>query len=221
MTAPTYVARGSLVAHVGSTILVPYYAGLAANDIAIIQVGLADTATIAAPSGWSSVGTFLDSSRRISFFWKRLAGSESGTVSVTVGDSSCGVMFGASGCITSGTPFEGFNSAADTSGIGPSITVTGIERLAVWGFFLHDTGQGLSGGSFGSPAAGWTERLDSNDADSNYMATDTQTTSSNVSANSRGSSTGDIIVSGGFALLPVASTPVPVFMNHYRNNGMA
>lgn len=222
MTAPTYVAIGSLVGDTGASVAVPYYAGLAANDIAVIQVAQNDSAAIATPSGWNSVGTALNVDKRLSFFWKRLAGSESGTVSVTVGDSSCGVMIGARGCITSGTPFEGFNSLGDVGSVlGPSITVTGIERLAVWGFYLRDQGSGLSGGSFGSPASGWTERLDSNDGATNYMALDTQATDSNISIASRGTSAGDKWVSGGFALLPVASTPVPVFMNHYRNNGMA
>lgn len=219
MTAPTYVARGTLAFKSGTTVAVPYYAGLAANDIAIIQVAQGDTPAISVPSGWSSVGTALFVDRRISFFWKRLTGSESGTVSVTLSDSGGGVMFGVSGCLTSGTPHEGFNSLGGTANInGPSITVSGTERLAVWGFFTR--GSGLSGGSFGSPASGWTERLDGNDlAGGNYIALDTQITNSSISSDARGL-TSDNWVSAGFALAPVG-VAVPIFMNHYRNYGLS
>lgn len=149
--------------------LVPYPAGIAANDIAIIQVGYwaaALTANILRPSGWTTLinpidtvsghASFGDYYYRSAVFWKRLDGTESGNVAVTydatTGGFSSTIMSVWRGCIEAGSPFEAVATEAGISGAmaGADVTTAGPSRLVV--SLYEQAGNTTSG-----PDVGFTE----------------------------------------------------------------
>jgi hypothetical protein len=71
----------------GDDIVLTYPAGIEADDIAFIHVSTVNSFStshnIEAPSGWNEAyeGVFKDEYRH-GLFWKRLTGSESGTITV-------------------------------------------------------------------------------------------------------------------------------------------
>ena len=150
--APTYVAAGTGVT--GSTSLsVPYYAGLAADDIALIFVCSNSSPTIGVPSNYTAISNQIADSNSSNYgrgFWKRLTGSESGnvTVSCTGGSQSEGVMIGIRGCITTGTPYEG-HATTTTYTATPAITTTGPNRLLIDHFYWSTDSSSVS-------ISGWT-----------------------------------------------------------------
>lgn len=168
-TPPTYRNNGGLDDNGTSNanIDVPYPAGLQANDIAFIQAiyipGIGG-ATISTPAGWTLVSH--DNIDFVSYkhavYWKRLDGSETGTVTVTTSagvaspnDDFAGVMSVWRGCVASGTPYEGLanNNATSASMIGSSVT-TSANNETILNFCATDTN------SASSPAASWTEQYD-------------------------------------------------------------
>ncbi len=153
--APTFVAA-SAVATGTNEVDVAHYAGLAANDIAFIWAG--SDAAIDDVSGWTGLTGIAESvNSRGRLFWKRLSGGESGSVTVTASGGAImrGCMVGYRGAITSGTPYEGANSANGTSDPDASATIvtTGANRLGLR--FGHNWTGGVT-----SPPGGWTERVD-------------------------------------------------------------
>lgn len=164
---PTFVAAGSS-ASVSSAndINVPYYAGLAANDIAFLYMGLFLTVTSTSQSftatGWTQVDELAQAASGSlvgsQLLWKRLTGSESGTQAAHWGGvpgELTGVMFGIRGALASGTPYEGYglNSGNTSTHISASITTTGPNRLGLR--FGTD-----NSGNLYSPPSGWTELID-------------------------------------------------------------
>lgn len=201
----------------------PYPAsGIAVDNIAIIFLlgwnvsSSAPTWTIPAPAGWNLLAGPVDAawlspasnSGRIYAFWRRLDGTESGTVTIT---SSAGVRFRAgrmvifSGCATAVPPLEDINSIAgpgtgSSDPQGSAITTTGDNRLGVVFIGCDDNTGGLT------PPADWSSIWDLVDATSN---THTQGVTKALTAagsepayNPSNLSTGEAWASISFALLP-------------------
>jgi len=155
---PSFVAAGAKQnsPDIG-TINIPYYAGIAANDIAVIWVMVAGSG-VSTPSGFTAIsGTPTIGGYHIQSYWRRLVGNETGTLPFTIpsgNNGSTGLMFGLRGCITSGTPYEGFAqtswTASTTTMTSPATTTTGPNRLGVRLFIGNEAG-------VSTPPAGWTE----------------------------------------------------------------
>lgn len=81
---PSYSSQGSVVAVTSSTAAPPYPATVAVNDGLLMFVSTNGSAMGAAPAGWTQVGTTqVAGGIRKACFFKRAAGTETGTVSVT------------------------------------------------------------------------------------------------------------------------------------------
>lgn len=214
---PTYVAAGTLAQSATTpnpTLSIPYYAGLAANDIAIIMCGGypgSGTYTFPAVSGWTLAN---DTSSDPGFgttqqgiYWRRLDGGESGNVSVALtgsSDTALGIMFGIRGCITSGTPYEDLDVNSEASGVtsdytSQSITTTAANRL------LLRMGMDEDAGTSSVPAS-WTQRFESTESIGGYMCvtldTLAQATATTVSATTRTGSFSSSFVIHTMAMLP-------------------
>lgn len=201
---PTVVAVGAK-AQAAGTLNVPYYAGLAANDIAVIIACGYDDVTFGSLTGYTAetqVGSA--SATRARLYWKRLTGSESGSESITGATSEVnhGVMIGIRGCITTGTPYEGYasNSGSGTSVTSPATTTTSTNRL------LLRTYADESGGTNTTPPSGWSERYEDWETVTGFLrlALDTkeQTTAATVTATSRTASFSSSYVTFGLAFIP-------------------
>lgn len=145
---PAYFAVSSLVTG-SSSLNVTYPSSLQANDIAIIHAIVADSTnanSINVPTGFTQIDqrpifSAADTTSSAGIFWKRLTGSESGTVTVSytgalAGTDTCAaIMTIWRGCVTSGDPFEGagYNiaGAVTSSMTGPAVTTTGSNRRIV------------------------------------------------------------------------------------------
>jgi hypothetical protein len=160
---PTFVAAGTVAT--GSTSLsIPYYAGLQADDIAIVWAGANSNPTVGTIAGFTALTPISAGNFDAGLFWRRLTGGESGNVSLSMtGANQCvGVMIGIRGAITSGTPHEGHASTTedneDAEVAGPDLTTTGSNRLGIR-FGYNDAGQ-TNASQLSDPPATWTERLD-------------------------------------------------------------
>lgn len=171
---PTLVNIGALATNASSPdpVDAPYPAGLAANDIALLHTFMYDQSgssqTINTPSGWTllsqgKAGNGVDNGFPHAIFWKRLTGSESGTVGVvaSAGHLAADCLMGRisvwRGCITSGNPYEqlGTNNVEGTTAMtGSSVTTQGDNRT-VLNLCACD------GATTSTPASGWTEEYDS------------------------------------------------------------
>jgi hypothetical protein len=134
MSVPYYNDKGTLAATASSTgIAVPYFSSPSADDIALIAVMNKSAAVWNTPSGWS----VLSDSGNSMVFWKRLAGTESGSVTLThVGASGfvIGIMYQIKGCVTSGNPFEAYAHVSPGSSYSiaiNNITTLGVDRFAL------------------------------------------------------------------------------------------
>ena len=210
---PTFVSIGTAQNSSSSsaTYTATYPAtGIVAGNIALVfllgveNVGSAPTWTISPPSGWNLLTGPLDPglysiiSARSYAFWKRLTGSESGSQNFTSTSSTSRFRFCAmsvySGCIASGTPFEGLDTNHSPAGTatndpqGKAIVTTGANRLGVSYLGVTDNTSGLI------PAGGWSSIYDNVNATSNlhnHIATKALTSAgteaaynpSNLSAN--------------------------------------
>jgi hypothetical protein len=134
---PTYVDNGGVGESLGGSVDVPYPATVDENDILILQLLSSEAANHNAIDGWTKV-TEVDqgTNSTVSWYWKRAAGTESGSVTATKGTAS-GSFYGLisrwSGCITSGTPYEESSSTSGSSAAASSssITPTGNGRRIV------------------------------------------------------------------------------------------
>lgn len=139
-SAPSFVATGTRSS--GTANPSPTYpAGIATNDILLLWVVANSPGTIGSVSGFTAEAQVDDGTNQVGarLFWKRATGSESGSQSVTVtgGAGNNGAIIAAyRGCITSGTPYEGFscaesNADANTTHVSPATTTLGANRLVV------------------------------------------------------------------------------------------
>lgn len=215
---PTFVAAGTLAQSTTATnptISVPYYSGLAANDIAIIHCGgytESGEYTFPTISGWTLIDELSSSptfgTTHQGLYWRRLDGGESGNVSVAftsaANDIATGVMFGIRGCITSGTPYEDMDvisgaPGATTSMTSQSITTLGPNRLCLRVAMDEDAGSS-------SVPASWTQRYElietALSAVTSTLDTIEQSSAGTVSASTRTQS-----FSGSFVIHTLAMIP--------------
>lgn len=165
---PTYQANGGLVDNGTSSnpVNVPYPAGLQANDIAFLQILLFDAAggdSINTPSGWTLVSHQLlnGTAGTQGVYYKRLNGSESGTVNITsalghaANDCFAGIITIFRGCVASGTPYESLanNAGQSVNMAGAAVTTAGANRT-VLNFCACDDD------TLSAPASSWTEQYD-------------------------------------------------------------
>lgn len=143
MAYPAYESSGSLgYAYTTTTLSVPYPATVSADDIliAIVVHYGSNAITWNTPANWTKLydvqgGGSL--AKQHAFYWKRAAGTESGsedfTHSYMANNYNFGVMHRFSGCIASGTPWDDIGTS---NGDGTTVsiaaqTASGTERLAV------------------------------------------------------------------------------------------
>lgn len=163
---PVFVAAGTVVqaASSGTSLNVPYYAGVAANDIALIfAMTFTEGSTIGTPAGHASLpqgsrGNPSSGHTRVS--WMRLVGSESGSIAITQSGGGASTfmtafMIGVRGAIASGTPVEGSGNAANTGTAETSSTITtSVPNTLGLRFGTHE------GFDDTTAPAGWTEFAD-------------------------------------------------------------
>lgn len=159
-TPPTIVAVGTVAAS-SSSLSVPYYAGLAANDIAILFTAGISNPTIGGVAGFTALTQITQSAETaMRLQWSRLTGSESGSVTVahTGGNNSKGVMIGIRGAIASGTPYEGLGTSQAASGTTQTSAalVTTVPNTLGLRFGCNVDADDTTG----SPPSGWTEQLE-------------------------------------------------------------
>jgi hypothetical protein len=123
-----------------SSLDVPYPDTVANNDLALIQVAVAATSgglTINAPSGWTEVshqnGIGSQTNWRHAVFWKRLDGTETGSVAVPLSSNPAtwvsAVMSTWQGALTSGTPIENVSATTPVSPYSQSGNPTMVPML--------------------------------------------------------------------------------------------
>lgn len=129
MSTPTYVGRGSVATNNGTT--VGYPAGLAADDLLILQTVRRNSSSFSTPAGWTALYNDLSPSGtnvRQQLFYKWATGTESG--SITVGTIAVILAF-------RGVDKTSFHEGdAIVTGTGnpvsaPTIITGGVSRLAV------------------------------------------------------------------------------------------
>jgi hypothetical protein len=174
--SPAFVIAGTFTTNAGSATAptnVPYPTGLLVNDIAFLEVISRENSitphTVDTPPGWTLVGESGINGltrNRHALFYKRLTGSESGTVGInrtpaySATDEFGGIISIWRGCIASGTPYEGLNTNTTTATTmtGSSVTTAGPNRLVV--DFLGR----LEGTQTTTAPAGRTKDYDQNNA---------------------------------------------------------
>lgn len=166
---PVFAGIGTqLQVNPGTTTSVPVPAGVAVDDIIVVDMFLDGAATVSAmPSGFAHVtgspmtvtGTGAHSHV---VAWKRATGADTGTYDFTL--ASAGYVNAAAsrftGCITSGSPWDAVDAQAstaqNTTSPPTSVTTTGPDRLLYW------SATNWSGGAW-TPPTSFTERRDSGD----------------------------------------------------------
>ena len=140
--APSYFSKGTLAATGGTlSIDVSYPTTVNENDIIFAVLMDADNDGFSAPDGTWNIILVDDTNAQagITIMWKRAAGTESGTQTFTgtasQGKTTAGIMYSYSGCITTGTPFEGLvqhiMEQTTTHVMNNTNNTTGDNRLAV------------------------------------------------------------------------------------------
>jgi subtilisin family serine protease len=122
-SAPAFGSAGAAAGALGTTINVPYPAGINANDLLVLLVMTRESADIATPAGFTAGDARgQNGGLRAEWFWKRATGSETGTLTVTKASGSAllyGRMFRFTGAATTGTPVE----AVAQVGVGNNATM--------------------------------------------------------------------------------------------------
>lgn len=217
-TLPAYVGNGGIVGANGTTaVSIPYPTGLSVNDIAILALHGDNHSTMAVPGDWTPCGAQEDTAGSISarLWWKRLAGTETGTVACTRGTGATGEWFGGvitaiRNCPTTGVPFEAYGAAQSLTVTmsGPAITTTGDKRLATIFWCVGDDTQS-------SPPSGYAEQFDQFEQSGNdgLQALDTQAvpTATTIGAVTRTISIANPSVGFALAFLPGPAGTAPTF----------
>lgn len=140
MAAPAFVSKGTAAAATAASVAPTFPASIAAGDILLVLALTKDNVEINVPSGFSQDATNAarnqSAALRAEWFWKRAAGTETGTLTV---DKVSGTtllfaqIYRFTGGIATGDPYE----AAAMTGVGSGtvtptdITTLGDERLMV------------------------------------------------------------------------------------------
>ena len=193
----------------GTSIAPAVPAGAAANDIAIACLYLEAAGTVTPPSGWNATAKHdsgVVNNARLTIWWKRLTGADSGTYSFTTPNTghACSVYL-FSGRIATGDPFD---LTSNGSALGTTVTCAALSPAAS-GDDLFACAASFAGGTW-TPPTSMTERVDS-DTNGN--------TQDNIGAGSTGTKTLTCTGSGGIvgflgALLPDTGggSPIPPFL---------
>ncbi len=158
MAAPAYGSSGTAQAGgYDNTVILGVPSGTAADDIVIAWIYNENTLSNT-PTGFTLKVEEASAGQAISVYWKRLTGADSGSYQWTHADGDwCeGVAIRYTGCITTGDPFDVFDSANQASGTNtPAVsnTTTVVDTLQLWG------GTNFNGGAW-TPPSGYTERYD-------------------------------------------------------------
>jgi len=135
---PYYSGQGALASVTSGNLAVGYPADVLANDILFIQVFHSFSLSLTTPSGWTLITEkSFTSGEDFYVFWKRAAGGETGTVSITnsYSEELKGVMCKFTNCKITGTPYENYdngNSQTYNSTISYSLgNSSGNKRTAV------------------------------------------------------------------------------------------
>jgi Putative Ig domain len=212
--APAFVATGGYGGSAsGSTGNITLPADIQANDILLMPVFVANTSggtvTINTPSGWTAVSAqvTLVGGEDLKFFWKRAAGGESGTVTVTSSGGLGGALSFTKGeicsyrnCIATGTPFEAVgeahNSAGTANTAGPDVITTGANRAVVAACFVDFE-------VTSAQPSGWTDRVNATSGHSFASFSDrAQATAATVPGMVRAAQNWRWVV-WGLALIPI------------------
>jgi hypothetical protein len=142
-TYPQWSGFGGLCASDNvSSIDVEYPKTINANDILFATLFTDANEAYSTPSGWNLAESYLSSAHTAYLFWKRAAGTESGTQTFSGSTNHLrgGKIWRFDNCITSGTPYEDITEA---NGSGSpitvsSITTTGSNELGVCFMSVED-----------------------------------------------------------------------------------
>ena len=135
----TFRSSASSTADGITSLAVSAPAGLAQGDVMLAWVSYNSAATVSAPSGWSSVGSWMTASSASAQLFSRTAGSSepaSYTFSLTGGataDIAAGILayFVAGGSVSVGAETQSHNSAQVTTYAAPSVTTTQASETVV------------------------------------------------------------------------------------------
>jgi hypothetical protein len=139
-----------------------YPSGLQANDLILLQVTVRDTANAPTPpAGFTSLyGPDSTGTGRQWIYYRFANGSESGTITVSIGGSSCKIarMYSFRNvALSSFTEGGGFGNGSSSTINAQSVVTTGSNRLAVSFVFVNDDN---SVDSFtGETGGDWTEAV--------------------------------------------------------------
>jgi hypothetical protein len=204
---PTVHTSGTASTGTTTSITPSYPASGAVNDICFLLASSDNNSLITCPAGWQTVDIVaVDANYSAALFWRRLDGSESGTLTLTRATGGAGLLFAAlpfsfRGCVTRGLPYEGLatTSGTSTTATGPIVTTSGINRQAAqfwaWG------GIGVS-----TAPGGWTVcyQVNSSIGNDGSLACERQAaaTPRAIAAPSRTLTLSEPYVVFGLALLP-------------------
>jgi hypothetical protein len=160
----TYIGAGNGVSGTSGSLSAPYPSGLAANDLLLLQITIRDTTSAPIqPSGWTLLfGPDSSTVGRQWIYYKFAVGSESGSLSLTVGGTSCQIarMYDfrnvASSSFTENNNNFGF-SPGSTTVSAQSVTTSGTGRFAV--SFVFDTYSNALPAFSGENGGTWAEAL--------------------------------------------------------------
>lgn len=132
-------ANGASVAGAGN--ITVNYPTRSNNDILLLFLETASgqaVTTVTAGSGggtWTQVTSVSGTDSTLGIWWSRWTTGQAASLTVTdSGDHQIGAVMSLSGCVTSGTPYEGLQtntSASTTSGVVPAVTTTYYNTLIV------------------------------------------------------------------------------------------
>lgn len=135
---PVYEGASTIVSDSILFIPINYPADINENDILIMSIYCQNSDPFDTQTGWTLIyqENYVSDDKDFEFYWKRANGTETGTYgfSNSEGKRIFGYIARYSGCITTGTPYEGFvTSGATTDAILdiPATTSTDANRLAV------------------------------------------------------------------------------------------
>lgn len=165
MAVPAYAAVGAGFANDSvTTAAVAYPSGISAGDLLLLQVVQATGGTVTTPSGWTlrsgADATPITAVQRV--YSKTADGTESGNLSVGVQAQGAGTfarMYRVTGDAAGEWGFEGggTTNGNDNSAEMPSVTTTGVDRLAV--NFLAVEDDNSVGSATGESGGNWTEAV--------------------------------------------------------------
>lgn len=202
MASPAFQTSTTLAAsNQTGTVTIAVPASVATDDVLVIAV-YRENSNVITITGFTAKDTASPTNHKLSVFWKRATGADSGTYSLSLGAGTVwttAACLRISGCVASGDPFDTTTTAIDntiTTGTpAVSLTTSSIDTLLVF------AGTNFGGGAW-TPPASMTERTDISD--------DLETaTLAQAAAGATGSKTASVAGGGGSssawlgALLPI------------------